>query len=215
MAMRLDHVLWGSPNLDEGVRRFTALTGVEPVIGGTHPGFGTRNRLLSLGGDVFFEVIAPDPAQDMAGTGRGAAIAAMPHPGLLTFAVQTDDLDAACAAAERAGLAVAGRRAMTRTRPDGVTLAWTVAQFSHPEYGAAIPFAIDWQGSPHPASTTPGGCTLKSLAVLHPKPAPLVAIYRALGIRALGIEIAVQAALAPGFVAVLGTPNGDVCLLAP
>ena len=207
--MKLDHILWGAPNLDDGVRLFAALTGVEPISGGSHPGFGTRNRLHALAPDVFFEVIAPDPAQPPATSGRGADIAAMPHPALLTFAVQTDDLEGACTAAVQAGLQVTERVAMSRTRPDGVRLDWTVARFMHPAYGNLIPFAIDWQGSPHPAATTPGGCTLRHFAALHPEPAGLAAIYRA-----LGLDMPVQSALRPGLVAVLGTPIGEACLLS-
>jgi Glyoxalase-like domain len=210
LQLQLDHILWGAPDLDEGIRQFAGLTGATPVVGGTHPGFGTRNRLLSLGGGVFFEIISPDPAQTQASESRAAHIAAMPYPALLTFAVQTADLDAACTAAEAAGLALKLRVPMSRTRPDGVRLAWTVAQFAHPLYGDLIPFAIDWQGSPHPATTTPGGCTLRSLTALHPDPAPLRDIYQR-----LGLGVPVQAALRPGIVVVLDTPKGDVCLLSP
>ena len=206
--MHLDHLLWAAPDLDEGSRIIAGLTGVEPVTGGSHPGFGTRNRLLQLGERAFFEIISPDPAQADTPGERGAAIARMARPGLLTYAVQTDDLDRACAAAEGAGLTVKRRAAMSRTRPDGVKLSWTVAQFSHPTYAETVPFAIDWQGSPHPATTTPAGCAIRSFIVLHPDPAPLVAIYRA-----MGIDIPVQAAMRAGFVAVLRTPKGEVCLL--
>jgi hypothetical protein len=207
MTFALDHILWGAPDLDDGVRAFSAITGITPVAGGSHPGFGTRNRLLSLSASVFFEIIAPDPEQTQAPGSRGATIAAMPHPGLLTFAVQMNDMDADCASAERAGLILKRRIPMNRTRPDGVRLDWTIVQFAHPAYGEAIPFAIDWQGSPHPAATTPGGCSLQSFTVLHPEPKPLVEIYRK-----IGIEIAVRGALRPGFIVVLDTPNGEVCL---
>ena len=207
--MKLDHLLWAAPDLDAGSRLIERLTGVDPVTGGSHPGYGTRNRLLQLSANVFFEIIAPDPAQAATPGERGAAIARLAHPGLLTFAVQTDDLDHACAAAEHAGLAVKRRAAMSRTRPDGVKLSWTVAQFTHPSYAEAIPFAIDWQGSPHPATTTPAGCSLLRFTVLHPDPAPLAAIYRA-----MDIDIVVQGAIRPGFVAVLNTPKGEVCLLS-
>jgi hypothetical protein len=209
MSVALDHLLWGAPDLDAGSSKFAALTGITPVTGGSHPGFGTRNRLVSLGGEVFFEIISPDPEQTLSPGGRGSVIAAMKTPGLLTFAIRTDDLDAACAGAVEAGLRVLPRNPMTRTRPDGVTLSWTVARFEHPVYGDAIPFAIDWQGSPHPASTTPVGCTLHAFTVLHPDPAPLAAIYRR-----MGVDVPVHGALRPGFVAVLGTPHGGVTLLS-
>lgn len=205
MTLRLDHILLGVPDLDAGVAEFTALTGVRPVVGGSHPGFGTRNQLVSLGGDVFFELIAPDPAQAATPEGRAAELAAMPRPRLLTFAVQTEAMDAACAAATGAGLTVTRRVAMHRTRPDGVRLDWTVANFAGFDFGPAIPFAIDWQGSPHPSGTTPTGCTLASLTVLHPRAAELARIYAA-----LGLDVKVAAAPDPGFILRMMTPNGEV-----
>ena len=206
MQIKLDHILLGTPDLDAGSRRFAGLTGVTPVAGGTHPGFGTRNHLVSLGSDAFLELIAPDPAQNITGMDRAEAIASMEHPALLTFAIQTTDKDAICYAAEAAGLAVVRRTPMHRTRPDGVRLDWTVIHFSHPVYGATIPFAIDWQGSPHPSGTTPVGCTIKRFTVQHPTPAQLAAIYAA-----LGVDIVVQGGIEPGFVLMLDTPAGEVC----
>lgn len=205
MLLKLDHILLGVPDLDAGVAEFTALTGVRPVVGGSHPGFGTRNELVSLGGDVFFELIAPDPAQEASSAGRAAEIAALPQPRLLTFAVQTTDMDRACEKATRAGLTVTRRTEMSRTRPDGVKLSWTVAHFQLDGYEAVVPFAIDWQGSPHPSTTTPTGCVLRNLTVLHPRPEKLVRVYAE-----LGLDIAVAGALRPGFAVAMDTPNGEV-----
>lgn len=208
MDVELDHLLWAAPDLDAGSAAIAALTGVTPARGGAHPGFGTRNSLLSLG-DTYLEIIAPDPDQPLAGT-RGGAIAAMPAPGLLTFAVRTTDLDGVRAAASRAGIEVDGPVAMSRTRPDGVRLAWACLYVRHPAYGDAVPFAIDWRGSPHPSSTTPGGCRLRDFAVLHPDPGPLAALYRG-----LGIAVPVRPAATAGFSAALATPNGAVTLAGP
>ncbi|MBV9814111.1 MAG: VOC family protein [Acetobacteraceae bacterium] len=207
--MQLDHILWGAPDLDEGVRLLGELTGVTAQTGGSHPGHGTRNKLLSIGSDAFFEVIAPDPAQEQQPGSRGATIKAMPFPALLTFAVQTHDLDGTCRGANDAGLTLRRRVPMSRTRPDGVRLEWTVAQFDHPGYGNLIPFAIDWQGSPHPSATSIGGCTLRRFAALHPQPTPLAAIYRG-----LDLDIPVWGSVQPGLVCVLDTPRGEVCLLS-
>jgi hypothetical protein len=204
MPLVFDHLLWAAPDLAAGSAACAAATGVEPTVGGSHPGFGTRNRLASLGPGAFFEVISVDPAQTTMGP-RAERIAAMPRPAILTFAVQTDDLDDAQRRAATAGLEIPPPVSMSRTRPDGVKLAWTILYLQHPVYGEAVPFIIDWQGSPHPSSTTPTGCTLKSLTVLQPDPGPLAAIYAA-----LGLSIPVQRAPYPGFVAALDTPKGEV-----
>jgi len=207
--VELDHVLWAAPDLDEGMRRFEALTGVEPVRGGSHGGFGTRNALVGLGQGLYFEIISPDPAQSLAGN-RGGQIAALPHPGLIAFALRSTDLDAMRGAAERAGLTCEGPVFMTRTRPDGVTLAWSILYLRHADFGEAVPFAIDWGASPHPSTSTPAGCILKSFVALRPDPDPLAAAYRA-----IGAPVEVTRSDRPGFRAVLDTPRGEVVFLNP
>lgn len=203
----LDHLLWAAPDLDAGMARITELTGVAPAAGGAHPGFGTRNALLSLGAS-YLEIIAPDPAQELANN-RGGRIAALPGPCLLTFAVRTPDLAGFALAARRAGLPVEDPVAMSRTRPDGTRLAWTTRQAVSDAHPDLIPFAIDWQGSPHPAGTTPRGCTLVDFAALHPDPEPLAAIYAA-----LGIPVAVRHGPQPGLAATLDVPQGRITLVS-
>jgi len=209
MTVKLDHILLGAPDLDVGSAQFEALTGVAPATGGTHPGHATRNRLVSIGPDAFFEVIAPDPAQTAARGSRSEMIAALPHPAIITFAIQTTDIEALSAKAKAAGLTVAARMPMNRTRPDGVRLDWTIIRLSHPAFGEVIiPFAIDWQGSPHPSTTSPGGCKLQRLIVLHPQATELRRIYAE-----IGLDVAVRGGLQPGFIAELATPKGDVSFI--
>jgi Glyoxalase-like domain len=208
MAVHLDHILWGAPDLDEGARFFERLSGIAPAPGGSHAGFGTRNRLLSLGEGLFFEIIAPDPAQKLEGT-RGAKLAALRNPGLIAFSVRADDIGALARTAAAANIPARGPVAMGRTRSDGVRLDWEILYFGGEADSDAIPFAIDWKNSPHPSRSTPGGLTLKRFVALHPERKRLAAIYEA-----LGIPVAVERADRAGYSATLATPRGDLVLTA-
>ncbi|MGE0008256.1 MAG: VOC family protein [Parvibaculaceae bacterium] len=207
MNIDLDHILWAAPDLDAGSALIGRLAGIAPARGGSHPGIGTRNSLLSFG-DTYLEIISPDPQQSLEGN-RGGAIAALPAPGLVTFAVRTADLAAYGAAAARAGVGTTGPIEMGRTRPDGVRLDWACLYVTHPVFGEMIPFGIDWKGSPHPSATAPGGCRLSDFTVLHPEAVELAEIYRT-----MGIPVPVRLADRPGFLAVLETPNGEMVLTA-
>jgi hypothetical protein len=207
MSVELDHILWAAPDLDAGSALIGQLTGVDPALGGSHPGFGTRNSLLSLGA-TYLEIISPDPAQSLEGN-RGGRIAALAEPGLATFAVRTKDLDAYAAAASRAGIRTKGPVEMGRTRPDGVRLDWACLYIEDAVFGEIIPFGIDWKASPHPSVSTPTGATLREFTVLHPQADALSRIYRE-----MGIGVPVRLAAKPGFLAVLDTLRGKVVLTA-
>ena len=205
----LDHILWAAPDLGAGERIIENLTGVAPARGGAHPGFGTRNSLIGLDPGVYLEIISPDLAQDLKGN-RGGVIVALRRPGIMTFAIRSDNLDALSDAARREGLSLQGPVAMHRNRPDGVRIDWTILHLEDRRFGEAIPFVIDWGVSPHPSESVPAGCQLRSFAVLHPEADALARLYGA-----LDIPVPVKRGAYPGFVAELATPNGDVVLTHP
>jgi hypothetical protein len=62
---------------------------------------------------------------------------------------------------------------MTRTTPDGTTLAWQVAAVAGRPIGDRWPFLIDWGTSPHPSESAPPGGTLVSLSQTDPDPSSL------------------------------------------
>src|SRR5215217_9122029 len=115
----LDHLLLGAPDLDAAIAWFEKTTGVRPAVGGSHPGMGTRNALVSLGGRQYLEIIAPDPAQ--AAFNFQIDVRTLPEPRLVTWAASTPALDSVVSTAGSSGLRVFGPRDGSRVRPDGTT----------------------------------------------------------------------------------------------
>lgn len=206
MTLMLDHILLGSPDLNTASAAFAEVSGVSPGGGGSHPGFGTRNKLLALGRSLFFEIIAPDPEQTSKGS-RASGLEDLAGPRMLTFCMRSTDLASVAARATSAGLSPQPPVAMSRTRADGVTLHWEILYLDPAGWADFVPFVIDWKDSPHPAESSPIGCSLLDFTVLHPKATELRTIYQG-----LGFDIPVRAAMSPGFVLRLDAPNGEVVL---
>ena len=60
-AIQFDHLVVIADTLDAGVRHVVDALQIEPVPGGQHPGMGTHNQLLNVGGGLYLEIIAIDP----------------------------------------------------------------------------------------------------------------------------------------------------------
>ncbi len=205
----LDHLLWATPELARGAAEILELTGVEPGGGGSHPGFGTHNALLSLGEKVYLEIIAPDPAQDDADDALRSAILELPGPGLLTFAARTTDIAQVEKLVKKTGLSTPGPVEMSRRRPDGGMLEWRILRLEAHPFGRFLPFFIDWGESHHPAERTPQGCGLQAFRVGHPDPS-LRRLYAD-----LHLDVSVKQAETPRLAATLETPKGEVRLESP
>jgi len=206
MNIQMDHILWAAPDLDKGCAIFADLTGVAPAPGGTHPGFGTRNALSSFSRATYLEILAPDPLQDLEGT-WGKDVAALQQPCMYSFALSCDDLEAVAKQVQAAGIKVVPPVAMSRSRPDGTLLQWRIMRLNDPRWPGRLPFFIDWQGAPHPGSTTTGGTTLEDIYAVDPDPNALAAVYQA-----IGADLPVYGGVTHGFVARLQTPKGIVVL---
>lgn len=206
-AAAVDHLLLGVTDLDLGMAWVERLTGVKAVIGGSHPGVGTHNALISLGGERYLEIIAPDPAQ--AAYNFPIDVRTLMQPRLITWAAVAGDINAIAERAGEAGYQVFGPREGSRRRPDGGVLKWKTLGVLN-DLGLQgvepIPFFIEWAaGSLHPSQNSPRGCNLESFALEHPDP---VGLHDAL--RKLSIEAVVEEASSPRLRATLNTPKGKV-----
>jgi len=160
----LDHVIVGIDSLERGMRMLARITGVTPVIGGVHPGRGTRNALLSLGDRTYLELMAPDPAQaDTFETVKQLKALHMLTP--IGWAIHVTNADSARRAWTRNRLSPGASVPGSRMRPDGRLLRWkTIDPFGVED--PALPFAIEWDSSSvHPASDAPRGCSVAALRI--------------------------------------------------
>lgn len=178
--MRLDHIVLGIAELEAGIDRLEALTGVRPAPGGDHPELGTHNALISLGPRQYLEVLAPRPGVEPAEAFRFLRDLDLLTP--VTWAIATDDASQTAKRLSAAGHPTTGIVPGSRIQGGGRRLEWRM--FMLAELGIeGPPFFIEWgQGSPHPAETAPAGCRLESFSFAHPDSERLKEIFDLLGL---------------------------------
>lgn len=197
-----DHIIFAVSNLGTGIKIIKEKTGLEAVFGGVHPNLGTQNALLSLGEDVYLEILAPDPKGKLV---DGYRFITELHEGrLIRWAAHTNNIDALLKAANDNGYANTGVNAGQRNTPEGKTLTWKTLM-AQTVIDEVMPFFIQWgPGTPHPATTSPKGCTLKSFTLSHPDPA---AVKKTFSIFGLSADVVTGKA---GMTMRIGTPKGEV-----
>lgn len=205
-----DHLVYATRDLSATSADLAARTGVEPSGGGRHDGFGTQNRLASLGDAQYLELIGPDPDQPRPAAPLPFSLDSLDRPRLMGWAVATSDLEDTLARARAAGHDPGEIVAMSRTRPSGEVLSWRMTVGEEMPGSNVIPFLIDWgatSAEAHPAATSAPGLELVGMRAMHPDAGRIQAVLDVLGVE-LRVEAAPQAALE----ATLATPRGPVLL---
>ena len=148
--MRVDHVSYAAEvdGLKATAARLAKKLGVNPVDGGVHPRFGTRNIILPLAHERYVEVVEvlDHPASDKAPFGQAVRARSEAGGGWLGWVVCVDDL---AEAEQRLGLeGVVG----SRHRPDGVQLKWRQLGVKGLMADPQVPYFIQWDDkSVHPS----------------------------------------------------------------
>jgi hypothetical protein len=92
--MRLDHVIYGTADLDVAQHRIEAELGLEVLPGGHHVGQGSHNRIVPLG-DGYLELMAiDDPAEAATNPFGQVLLEVLPVERLVGWAVLADDIHA-------------------------------------------------------------------------------------------------------------------------
>jgi hypothetical protein len=163
MTLRLDHLAVSALTLAEGTAAVEAALGVPLAGGGQHPHMATHNRLLGLG-DIYLEVIAPDPTAPRPTWPRWFDLDHFTGPPRLTnWIAATDDLAAALTTAPK-GTGTATPLARGEYR-------WQMAipADGRLPFDNAFPALIQWHGPLHPARALPdSGIRLTLLEIAHP-----------------------------------------------
>lgn len=198
----LDHILLGCDDLDRGISFVEQRTGVRAALGGVHPGRGTRNALLALGGRRYLEIIAPDPQQEVSPMSR--KLKELSEPRLMGWAAHSPDAAALAKRLGEAGIASQGPTDGSRLRPDGRTLRWRTVSLEE-DHGGLLPFFIEWsKDTVHPSVDAPAGCRLSHFGAVSPDPGELASACRR-----VEIEIAIAHGEKPGLRARLTGPRGE------
>ena len=182
MKPNIDHLVYTSPTLNEGMDRIEQLLGVRPVIGGRHLKWGTHNALLSLGDSTYLEVVAPDPELHRPERGRWLEGLFQRGPRLATWVLRSENIDALHAKALESGVPLGQIEAGRREKPDGSVLSWRLTDPYAMPFDGAVPFLISWGDTPHPAGSLPGAGSLRNLSIAHPDPMSVRSQLEPLGV---------------------------------
>jgi hypothetical protein len=197
----LDHLAVVCADLDEGTAWAESALGVRFQRGGKHARYGTHNRLLGLGAELYLEVIAIDPEAAVSGPRWFGLDDFTGPPRLGNWIVACDRLDEALdQSPEGSGDSIELQRG---------DLKWRISvpvDGSLP-VGGGWPTLIEWaQGTRHPASRLDdSGLRLERLTIGHPDAATLSS---RLATKLIDPRIVFDAATAPSLSATFHAPQG-------
>ncbi len=177
-----DHLILTTPDLTIGMDYVENLFGVRPVFAGQHIGLGTHNALLSLGNRTYFEVIAPDPKQDIDKNKLWINILDDPTPRLSRWVAQTDELTTIAKIAKEQNIPLGDIRPGSRTQTDGTPISWEATFPDVEDFGGLLPFFISWGKSKHPSESLPLAGSLEKISGTHPQADLIKKYWKHLGI---------------------------------
>lgn len=188
LMLKLDHLTVIAPTLADGVAHVRDCLGIEIPFGTRHLYMGTHNHRLQLGGNVYLEVVARDPAGVDPGRARWfgvddpAQVVADWQDGrcLRGWVASTQDIDAVIATHR----AIFGE--VVPLPFDAPEFAFAIPADGSLPLDGAVPSLIDHKNDPTSMAEIPDlGARLISFTLEHPTPGAIQALYREIGIEGL------------------------------
>jgi hypothetical protein len=135
--VRIDHAIIGARDIEAVADRLWERHGLASLPGGRHPGWGTHNRIVPLGGS-YIEIIGVADENEALRDPMGRWLLANTATGdpLMGWCCETSDIERI---ARRLGLAL---ERGGRETPDGSRLTWRLA--GRETALGALPFFIAW-----------------------------------------------------------------------
>jgi hypothetical protein len=179
--LHLDHLTVIAPSLAEGVAHVRECLDLDVPFGQRHAYMGTHNHLLQLGGAVYLEIVAVDPAGLHPGRARWFGL---DHPDRIRAAwdagrrlrgwvARTDDMDAVLRGRE----AIFGRK--VALPPDEPVFDFAIPDDGSLPLDGAAPSLIDRRGRARSMATMADlGARLVSFTLAHPDPPVIATLHR-------------------------------------
>lgn len=170
MRAYLDHIVIASPSLEAGREFIEKRLNVAIPYGGEHQMMGTHNHVMPIGGGVYLEVIAINPAQRPPERPRWFGLddpyvrqQLEQGPRILTWAVNTPDISEMLNECEVSlGVPVPMQRG---------ELKWMIGvpEDGHLPASGFLPHVIEWENESPVQQMSDPGFRLKSFAIYHPR----------------------------------------------
>ena len=137
--LHVDHVIYGTRDVDAAAAKLYEEHGLASVVGGRHPAWGTENRIVPLG-DAYLELMTIFDPELAAKTplGRFVAQRIASGDGFLGWMAAGDGFAERCAAL---GLRPAS---FARQRPDGSEVRWSLAGLETMITDPPLPGLLAW-----------------------------------------------------------------------
>lgn len=223
-VLHLSHIVYEVDSLRSACDVFEAITGVRPVAGSRHEGFGLQNAIVGLGDGRYLEFLAKGPPMPPEGIAAPVVMLgnSTDKPRITGWGCDARDVGLTALVMKLAQMPLRSIvpcevTLMHRKLHGQERLIWRVAADKHrdrsaaPPMGGLVPFLVDWLGSLHnrPGLTAPSGCELVSLKAMHPEAADVRSVLRAMRADHL---LDLEQGLVPRISAVIKHPHGQLVL---